>query len=520
MSPGFIATVALMSDDNRGFDATADGLLDRYGVQIEQTRAIGILETLASRLVSTDAVPDPLSIALDALEIAAWEGAEVEMADYAGAEGTDAALAAAITAGLALSRPERGEPETGEAFRDRLSRVKTIFQSWIGLGVSRELGDLKGVLGQVGGATIEPLEFDEDAAIDDGMAPPQFEIEIGAGLVPMVDETRGGTLVNRVRQLRRRQGELFGFAISPFRLRDDLRLGTGEYRFVVRGQQVAAGSVMVSRQLAIDPGGVEASVEGIHTVEPAFGLPAVWIDPASREEATANGYTVVDAETVLVTHLVEVVRAHLVQLFGWEEFESYLEEASGWAPGMFDELIPDRLSRSSLHQVLRNLLEEGVGIGDARTLYETLSETVSRWQHPDTLTEEVRQSLGGRVAAACRGDGFPVLALGPAMGTALTQRLLTSEEGALHLEDAETLLTAVRDGILAALSHLGGQELIVVTPPRVRGPIRRAMKAWITPVPIFFTASESAHLETPRPIGEISLADGFVPASADDASLL
>ena len=510
----------VMTEENEGAADRLGGLLDRYTTQIEQTRALGLLDVLASRTRDADALaPEAMSAALDALEDAAWAGAEMELQEMVDDPEADPVLATAVVAGLACERTARPAVETLAAFRERVERVKRVLQSWIAVGAAKELDPLKTTLERAAdvddGETVSTTPLASmDLELEDSGPPPQFRIEIAHDLVPLVDDLRGGQLVRRIRHMRKSLSEGFGFTISPIHLRDDLRLDSGVYRLQLRGQEVASGRLMVSRLMAIDPGDATAAVEGVATTEPAFGLPAYWIDPTFQADAVAKGYTVVDPETVLVTHLGESLQASRARLFGWEEFQAYLEGVDTWAPGMFAELVPGKLSLACLHQVLRNLLEEGIGINDARTIFERLAANVDRANHPHPLTEAVRQGLGKRVVAACLPEGQPILRLGESLAAALESCLVTRGDGAIDLEGAGALLTTLREGILAAAPWADGASLAVVVPARVRGPLMRALGAVVDPLPtVFLTVADGGHLDAPRGLGQIELTSGFVSAS-------
>jgi len=219
-------------------------------------------------------------------------------------------------------------------------------------------------------------------------------LEVGYRLIPLVDRAQDGELLKRIRGLRKKFAQEVGFLAAPVHIRDNLELKPNGYRITMKGVEVGVGETYPGMYLAINPGRVAGSLPGTATTDPAFGLPAIWIDSSLREQAHALGYTVVDAGTVVATHLNHVILSHAAELLGRQETQSLLDHIAKDAPKLIEDLVPKQLSLSVLQRVLQNLLEESVNIRDMRTIIETLAEHAPRSQDPLELTTQVRIALG------------------------------------------------------------------------------------------------------------------------------
>ena len=237
-----------------------------------------------------------------------------------------------------------------------------------------------------------------DAALD-ALALDPLELAIGFALVPLVDEGSGGTLLARVKTIRRQIASELGMVIPPVRIRDDVGLDSHEYVMRVRGSEVARGGVMAGHQLAMDPGDAVGQLAGIPTTEPAFGLPAVWIPDTGRAEAEALGWTVVDAESVVVTHLTETIRAHASDLLTRQETRHLLDQLKEVNAAVVDEVVPDVLSLGEVQRVLQSLLREGVSIRDLGAVIEAIGDKARLTRDPAMLAEYARQALGRAIVA-------------------------------------------------------------------------------------------------------------------------
>ncbi|HUW36671.1 MAG TPA: flagellar biosynthesis protein FlhA [Rhodocyclaceae bacterium] len=219
-------------------------------------------------------------------------------------------------------------------------------------------------------------------------------LEVGYRLIPLVDRAQDGELLKRIRGLRKKFAQEVGFLAAPVHIRDNLELKPNGYRITMKGVELGVGETYPGMHLAINPGRVAGSLPGTATTDPAFGLPAIWIDPGLREQAHALGYTVVDAGTVVATHLNHVILSHAAELLGRQETQALLDHIAKDAPKLVEDLVPKQLSLSVVQRVLQNLLEESVNIRDMRTIIETLAEQAPRSQDPLDLTTQVRIALG------------------------------------------------------------------------------------------------------------------------------
>lgn len=261
-------------------------------------------------------------------------------------------------------------------------------------------------------------------------------LEVGYRLIPMVDKQQGGQLMPRIRGVRKKLSQELGFLIPPVHIRDNLDLSPSAYRITLMGVTVGEAEVYPERDMAINPGQVFGVVQGIETRDPAFGLEAVWIEPAQRDQAQTFGYTVVDANTVIATHLSQLVKTHGHELLGHEEVQHILDMLSKSAPKLIENLTPETLSLGTIVKVLQNLLEEGVAIRDIRTIAETLAEHGARSQEPDILTAAVRVALGRSITQQINGMAveLPVITLDPALEQLLHQTMQATEGGAASIE--------------------------------------------------------------------------------------
>ncbi len=261
-------------------------------------------------------------------------------------------------------------------------------------------------------------------------------LEVGYRLIPMVDKQQGGQLMPRIRGVRKKLSQELGFLIPAVHIRDNLDLAPSAYRITLMGVTVGESEIYPERDLAINPGQVFGVLQGIETRDPAFGLEAVWIEPAQRDQAQTFGYTVVDANTVVATHLSQLVKTHGHELLGHEEVQHILDMLSKSAPKLVENLTPETLSLGTIVKVLQNLLEEGVAIRDIRTIAETLAEYGARSQEPDILTAAVRVSLGRSITQQINGMAveLPVITLDGALEQLLHQTMQATEGGAASIE--------------------------------------------------------------------------------------
>jgi flagellar biosynthesis protein FlhA len=288
------------------------------------------------------------------------------------------------------------------------------------------------------------LPAPSDAAVGALQIDP-LELAIGFGLVPMVDDAAGGSLLHRVGVVRRQIASELGMVISPVRIHDDIALDSHEYVVRVRGAEVARGRLLPGHQLAMDPGDAVGQLAGVPTTEPAFGLPAVWIIDDSRAEAEALGYTVVDGESVIVTHLTETIRSHAAELLTRQETRMLLDRLKEHNAAVVEEVVPDVLSVGEIQRVLQALLHEGVSIRDLGAIVEAAGDKARLTRDPVLLAEYARQALG---RAIC----------GPHLDAEQRLRAITLDPG-IEQEVAESI-TATADGEFLAMEPSRAQALV------------------------------------------------------------
>ncbi len=334
-------------------------------------------------------------------------------------------------------------------------------------------------------------ESDDEASIESLLRVEPLALELGVDLIGLVDERKGGNLVERIQRIRRQIAQDMGLVVPSVHLRDNLRLDGGEYRLLLRGEEVGKGKVIPRQCMAIDPGDATGPLKGVHTIDPVFGLEAYWISEKTRMDAQAQGYTVVDVPTVLTTHLTEVLHQYGHELYGRSQLADQLERVAEANPRLVEELIPDPLPRSTVLRVFRNLLREGVSVRDSQTVLEALADHAPRLSDPDSLTEFVRQRLARHLTYryADETGSMCYIGLAPDMEEVIARSLHSSDTGAMTLaldpEHARRLLTGLRD---AAEAYRGGGEVVVLCPPLARGPLRRLAEKVIPRVPMVSAA--------------------------------
>jgi flagellar biosynthesis protein FlhA len=269
-------------------------------------------------------------------------------------------------------------------------------------------------------------------------------LEVGYRLIPLVDRGQDGELLKRIRGLRKKFAQEIGFLSAPVHIRDNLELRPNAYRLTLKGVAIGNGEAFPGMYLAINPGRVSGQLAGTPTQDPAFGLPAVWIEAGLREQAHVFGYTVVDASTVVATHLNHIILSHSAELLGRQETQALLDHIAVESPKLVEDLVPKQLPLSTLQRVLQNLLEEGVNIRDMRTIIETLAEHAPRNQDPLVLTSLVRIALGRAIVQQLfpGSNEMQVMALEPGLERVLGQALQGGGEDASGIEPglADTLM--------------------------------------------------------------------------------
>lgn len=336
-----------------------------------------------------------------------------------------------------------------------------------------------------GSATSEPANTPEE--MQDLLPLDTLELEVGYGLIPLVDEEQNGNLLSRIRSIRRQFALDMGVIIPSLHLRDNLQLKPGQYVLLIKGNQVATAEILIDHYLAMDPGNALHHIEGIETREPAFNLPAIWISEAQREEAMLAGYTVVDPSTVIATHLTEVLKRHLSDFLGRQEVQGLLDTLAKHSPKAVEELVPGLLPLGSVQKVLQNLVRENVSIRDMLTIVEALGDYGGSVKNPDTLTEYVRERLGRSITKAyLDSDGvLPVITLNTKTEQTLQEAIRQVEGGsylALNPSIAQQLIHNINMAIEGAVGT-DGQPVLLAT-PIVRPHLAQLITRFLPNVPV------------------------------------
>ena len=318
-------------------------------------------------------------------------------------------------------------------------------------------------------------------------------LEVGYRLIPLVDKAQDGELLRRIRGIRKKFAQDVGFLVSPVHIRDNLELKPNAYKILLKGVEIGEGEAFPGNLLAINPGRVAGQVPGTATQDPAFGLPAVWIDPAAREQAQAYGYTVVDPSTVVATHLNHLILSHAAELLGRQETQALLDHLAKEMPKLVEDLVPKALSLGVVQKVLRNLLDEGVSLRDMRTVIETLADGAARSQDPDALTVQVRVALGRSIVQELYAGAadLQVMALDPQLERLLQQAVAgTGEAVGIEPGLADTL---VREALAAAQrQEEAGLPVVLLVSGALRSLLSRFLRRHIPQLKVL------AHAEVPE----------------------
>ncbi|EOD80176.1 flagellar biosynthesis protein FlhA [Grimontia sp. AD028] len=303
-------------------------------------------------------------------------------------------------------------------------------------------------------------------------------LEVGYRLIPMVDRDQGGELLDRVKGVRKKLSQDFGFLIPPVHIRDNLELPPNSYRITLMGVAVGEADIRPDKELAINPGQVFGPVDGEGTVDPAFGLEAVWIEKSQREHAQALGYTVVDSATVLATHLSQMLTNNAERLLGHEEAQNLIDMLAKQSPRLVEGLIPDQITLGAVVKVMQNLLNEAIPIRDVRTIIQTLSEYAPKSQDPDILTAAVRISLRRLIVQEINGvePELPVITLVPELEQILHKTMQASGGESTGIEPG--LAERLQQSLSEATQHqeLQGEPAVLLTSGVLRSTLAKFVK--------------------------------------------
>jgi flagellar biosynthesis protein FlhA len=304
-------------------------------------------------------------------------------------------------------------------------------------------------------------------------------LEVGYRLIPLVDRAQGGELMGRIKGVRKKLSEELGFLVQPVHIRDNLELGPNSYRITILGAPVGESEVFPDRELAINPGQVSGPLPGSATKDPAFGLDACWIEKSRRDQAQAQGYTVVDASSVIATHLSHLLQSHAHELLGHEEVQQLLNRLGKTAPKLVEDLVPKLLPMSVVVKVLQYLLLERVPIRNLRTVCETLAELAPRTQDPLTLVAAVRVALGRSIVQNIGGlrEELPVITLDPALEQVLQDSMAGGGSDATPGFEpglADRIQQSLVDS--TRRQEAAGEPAVLLVAPKIRPWISRLMR--------------------------------------------
>lgn len=326
---------------------------------------------------------------------------------------------------------------------------------------------------------ITEIESKEPENVMNLISVEPMEVEIGYGLIPLADEGSGGDLLQRITSVRRQCAIEMGIVVQPIRIRDNLQLKTNEYVIKIRGTVLAKSELMPSMLLCMDPTNGEGEIQGIRTMEPSFGLPAIWINKDQREEAEIKGLTVVDPTTVMVTHLTETIKNHSYELLGRQEVKLIVDSVKEKYSAVVEELIPDLLTIGELQKVLQNLLRERVPIKDMVTIMESLADNSRTTKDIEVLTEYVRFSLGRSICNTLVDDNgaVTVVTLDPKIEDLVGNNIQKSMQGSFPAIDPDTtgrILNSIKN-VLDSVYFYENQPVVLVS-PKIRPAFRKLIE--------------------------------------------
>ena len=436
------------------------------------------------------------------------------------------ALVISIAAGLIVSRVSTDEDIAGQVLSNIFNKTQALFitaaiigmmgmipgmphfsflllaggMAWLAYKGSRPKEQAPLDVQTAPVATVESQEASwEDVAPIDTLG-----LEVGYRLIPLVDSAADGELVRRIKGIRKKFAREIGFLPPAVHIRDNLEISPNSYRITLKGVEIGSGEVRTGLFLAIDPGNITATLPGVATRDPAFGLPAVWIESELRDQAQALGYTVVDPGTVIATHLNHLVTQHAAELLGRQETQALLDHLGKSAPKLVEDLVPKMLSLSTVQKVLQNLLIEGVAIRDMRSIIDTLLEDAARVQDPSELTALVRVALGRSIVQQIYGSvgELPVIALDQSLERLLMQTLQAGSDAAAMepgLADALLERTQTSTQRQEALGH----PPVLLTPVALRPLLARFLRRTVPQLKVLSHAEvpEGKHIKVTSLVG-------------------
>lgn len=347
-------------------------------------------------------------------------------------------------------------------------------------------------------AEVETLPTEQTNAVQDLLQIDPVEVEVGYALIPLIDEARGGDLLERIRLLRKQAAQELGILIPPIRIRDDVRLQSNEYIVKIRGVESGRAEVMPRLLLALDTGSTLREIEGVETVDPSFGMPARWIAPGLRVDAEGAGYVVVEPSTVVATHLMESLKRHAADLLGRQDVQEMVDMLKASHPALIEEVVPAKVPLGVLHRVLQRLLKEGIPIRNLVTILETLADASEHTKDPEALTEYARRALSNVIWELHQGDDGVVRAI--TVGPRLEAELMRLFSPRSSLDNTDSLNPDRLTALLARLerlhkTHGEGGPLPIVTPPGLRLGVRRLVEPVFPHIPVVSLAELPPHVD-------------------------
>jgi len=363
---------------------------------------------------------------------------------------------------------------------------------------------------------IEQEQQEEEQQIEEVRSPESvinllqvdaIEFEFGYGLIPLADTAQGGDLLDRIIMIRRQCALEMGLIVPVIRIRDNIQLKPNEYVIKIKGNVVGGGELLLNHYLAMSPGMDDDSITGIETKEPAFGLPAIWINEPTKDRAELAGYTVVDPPSVVATHLTELIKSHAHELLGRQETKTLIDNLKENYAVLVDELIPSVLTIGDVQKVLAKLLREKISIRDLVTIFETLADYGAYTKDPDILTEYVRQALSRQITQqySQQGETMRVITVGPSLEKKIAESVQQSEQGsylAMDPASSQTLFQKLSEQVNRLIQS--GQQPIVLTSPTIRMYLRQIIERSMQDIPVLSYSELEPNVEI-QSVGVVNL---------------
>ncbi len=332
-----------------------------------------------------------------------------------------------------------------------------------------------------------------------------LELEVGYGLIPFVDASQNGELLSRIQSIRKQFAINNGFIVPPVHIKDNLQLNPNQYTLALKGIKIAEAEMLPGHFMAMDPGMVTETIKGIATVEPAFGLPAIWITDDKKERAQIAGYTVVDCATVMATHISEIIKQHGHELIGRQEVQNLLDNLAKTYPKLVEELVPSVLSLGVIQRILQNLLAEGISIRDLRTILETMADWAPMTRDHDVLTEYVRHALARTISTGLATNGvIPLITLAKPVEDAISKAIQHKESGSYLAIDPNTAQN-ILDSIGQAIGLFSaGQRPTLLAAPQIRPHVRKLTERYYPSLTVLSHNEITPNLKV-RSLGTVTL---------------